>query len=101
MALREIEPLPVAYSDAALHSARRAPSNPRVATAMVEEQGSREKRRGKPSANAERLCLSLEPSVMQAIDAWSEDRTGTRPSRSEAARMLLVEQLRTAGYLKQ
>ena len=67
---------------------------------MTQEQGSRERRRGKPNAHAERLCLSLEPSVMQAIDDWIEGRTGTRPSRSEAARMLLVEQLRTAGYLR-
>jgi hypothetical protein len=68
---------------------------------MSVEQTAPEKKRGKPAKGAECLPLMLEPCVLQAIDAWSSHQTGVRPSRAEAARMLLVERLRAAGYLKE
>ena len=68
---------------------------------MSVERAASEKKRGKPAKGAECLPLMLEPCILQAIDAWSSHQTGVRPSRSEAARMLLVERLRTAGHLKE
>ena len=68
---------------------------------VSEELGGGERRgRGQPVRQSERLTLLVEPGVLRAIDAWIADRTGAHPSRSEAARMLLVEQLRASGYLK-
>ena len=56
--------------------------------------------RGHPVRQSKRLTVLAEPYVLQEINTWIADRRGTPPSRSEAARMLLLEQLRTSSHLR-